>query len=307
MRGSRRESEGVNGSQLASPGVEGSQLESARIVSRVDRHAQSPSPKSPGVADSLAVSDQGAVRRLELARPQKKNALDLVTLHALQAALEDAVAEPGVRAILLAAQGDVFCAGGDIEVMRTFKGDAQATLERLRSGLNRVVTMLHACPKPVVAAVQGNAFGAGAALAFQCDLPVVAKEATFSLSFRHVGLIPDTGATWLLPRVIGLPRAKHLAWTAAPFTGDEAVAWGLALKCVPRVQLEGTVKNLADALAEGPAATMAITKAAFHANLESGLAGALEREARLQAQAFTTAEHAEGRDAFFDRRKPKFR
>ena len=255
----------------------------------------------------VSVRRDGPVFRIDLARPAKKNALDLATLAALQEHLGAASADDAVRVIVLGAEGDNFCAGGDIEVMRQFKSDGQAALERLRNGLNRLVTMIHASPKPIIAAVQGNAYGAGAALAFQCDLPVLAKEATFSLSFRHMGLIPDTGATWLFPRALGLPRAKHLAWTAAPFTADDAVAWGLALKAVPKAQLEGTVKNLADALAEGPAATMALTKRALHANLDATLSDALEREARLQATAFGTAEHAEGRDAFFARRKPDFR
>jgi 2-(1,2-epoxy-1,2-dihydrophenyl)acetyl-CoA isomerase len=242
-----------------------------------------------------------------LARPEKKNALDLDTLRALQHALARARDDPTVRAVLLRAEGDSFSAGGDIQVMRQFAGDSQAALERLRTGLNRLVLLLHGLPKPVVAAVHGNAYGAGAVLAFQCDCTVVADDATFSLSFRHVGLIPDTGGTWLLPRVVGLQRAKHLAWTAAPFGAAEAVQWGLALKSVPKAQVEGAARNLALALADGPAATMGLAKQAFHANLDAPLAEALDREARLQAAAFLTAEHAEGRDAFFDRRKPKFR
>lgn len=248
-----------------------------------------------------------AIRTLTLARPHKKNALDLATLAALRAGVEQAAADPNVRCVVLAAEGDVFCAGGDVQVMRDSAGDAMATLERLRLGLNRVVLAIQGCPKPVLGMVQGNAYGAGAILAFQCDLPVVAEEATFSLSFRHMGLIPDTGGTWLLPQVLGLPRAKHLTWTAAPFTGTEAASWGLALKAVPRTQLETTVRMLAAALCEGPAASMALSKRALQEGAQGTLPQALEREARLQAAAFLTPEHSEGRDAFFARRKPDFR
>jgi 2-(1,2-epoxy-1,2-dihydrophenyl)acetyl-CoA isomerase len=250
---------------------------------------------------------KAGILRLVLARPEKKNALDLTTLAALATALEAARDDPAVRVVVLAADGDAFSAGGDIEVMRQFAGDAQATLARLRGGLNRLVAAIHAHPKPVLAEVQGNAYGAGAILAFQCDLTVAAEEATFSLSFRHVGLVPDTGGTWLLPRAVGLQRAKHLAWTAAPFSAAEAAAWGLVLKAVPRTQLAGTVRNLAQALADGPAATMALAKRALQENQHAGLGEALEREAHLQAAAFLTPEHAEGRDAFFARRKPDFR
>ena len=259
------------------------------------------------MGDPVLTRLDDGILTVTLARPEKKNALDLVTLGLLQQALERAASDPAVRVVVLAAEGDVFSGGGDITVMKEFAGDAQATLARLRGGLNRLVTLLHDLPKPVVAAVQGNAYGAGAILAFQCDLAVVADDATFSLSFRHVGLVPDTGGTWLLPRVIGLQRAKFLTWTAAPFTAADAVQWGLALRAVPKAQLDGVVRNLANSLAEGPAATIGLAKQALHRNLEAAMEDALDREARTQAAAFLTPEHAEGRDAFFARRKPKFR
>jgi enoyl-CoA hydratase/carnithine racemase len=277
------------------------------LRSKVDRHGHQPRPGCVPVAEPVKTRLDDGILTVTLARPEKKNALDLVTLGRLQEALEQAGRDPAVRVVVLAAEGDMFSGGGDINVMKEFAGDAQATLARLRTGLNRLVTLLHDLPKPVVAAVQGNAYGAGAILAFQCDLAVVADDATFSLSFRHVGLVPDTGGTWLLPRIVGLQRAKHLTWTAAPFSAAEAVAWGLALKSVPKAQLEGAVRNLASALADGPAATLALSKQALHRNLGAGLPEALDREARLQAAAFLTPEHAEGRDAFFERRKPKFR
>jgi len=252
-------------------------------------------------------SAQAGILTLTLARPDKKNALDLETLGELAMAVEGAATDPATRVVVIAAQGDNFSAGGDIQVMRDFAGDAQATLARLRGGLNRLVLAMHACGKPILAQVQGNAYGAGAILAFQCDIAVAAEDAQFSLSFRHVGLIPDTGATWLLPRRIGLQRSKHLAWTAAPFSAVDAAQWGLILKAVPRTQLSATVANLAAALADGPAAAIALAKQAFEANQDATLPQALEREAHLQAAAFLTPEHAEGRDAFFERRKPDFR
>lgn len=258
----------------------------------------------PGVQVAF---EQSGILTVTLARPEKKNALDLETLGLLQHAIEHARDDARVRVVILRAEGDVFSAGGDIQVMKEFAGDAQATLARLRNGLNRLVTLIHDLPKPIVAAVHGNAYGAGAVLAFQCDLAVVADDATFSLSFRHVGLIPDTGGTWLLPRVVGLQRAKYLAWTAAPFSAAEAVAWGLALKSVAKAQVEGAARQLAAALTDGPAAAIALAKKALHANLDAPLPEALDREARLQAAAFLTPEHAEGRDAFFARRKPDFR
>jgi len=254
-----------------------------------------------------AMDEAKGILTLTLARGAKKNALDLEVLGLLHKHLEAARVDPAVRVVVLAAEGDVFSAGGDIEVMRKHAGDAHAALDRLRGGISKVVAAIHALPKPVIAQVQGNAYGAGAILAFQCDLTIAAESATFSLSFRHIGLVPDTGGTWLLPRRVGLQRAKHLAWTAAPFTAGDAANWGLILRAVPQTQLEGAVAQLAAALADGPAPSMALAKRAFHENLGVGIEDALDREAHLQAQAFLTPEHAEGRDAFFARRKPDFR
>lgn len=253
------------------------------------------------------LDDATGILTLTLSRPEKKNALDPAMLEALGAGLDRARDDAAVRVVRVAADGDVWCAGGDIGVMREFEGDPQATLRRLRGGLNRVVARLHDLPKPVVADVHGNAYGAGAVLAFQCDLAVVAESATFALSFRHVGLIPDTGGTWLLPRIVGLQRAKHLIWTGAPFSAEDAVAWGLAHKAVPAGRSGRESLSLCGTLADGPAATMGLAKRALHANLGCGLLDGLDREARLQAQAFLTPEHAEGRDAFFARRKADFR
>jgi 2-(1,2-epoxy-1,2-dihydrophenyl)acetyl-CoA isomerase len=228
------------------------------------------------VPDAVQTRLADGILRVTLARPEKKNALDLETLAAIRDALQRARDDP-------------------------------AALDRLRGGLNTVAQLLHDIPTPVIAQVQGNAYGAGAILALQCDLALAAEQATFALSFRHVGLIPDTGATWLLPRLVGLQRAKYLAWTGAPFTAKDAAEWGLIHRAVPKQLLAGEVASLASALAEGPAATIGLAKQAFNRNLGVGLAEALDREARLQAQAFLTREHAEGRDAFFDRRKPDFR
>ncbi len=261
------------------------------------------------MADSVRThldADKG-IFRVTLARPEKKNALDLVTLHALQDALRQARDDDGVRVVILDAEGEVFSAGGDIQVMREFAGDSQATLARLRKGLNRVVTLLWELPKPVVCRVPGNAYGAGAILAFQCDITLAAEESQFALSFRHVGLIPDTGGTWLLPRILGTQRTKHLTWTGAPFNAQEAAQWGLILKAVPRTNLDADVDRLAAALADGPAATTGLSKNAIHRNLHATLEEGLEREAHTQAAAFLTPEHSEGRDAFFERRRPNWR
>lgn len=269
-------------------------------------------PGSPGASVSespsppVLVTHQDAILRVRLNRPEKKNALDLASLQALVDALKRAESDE-VRVVILEAAGDHFSGGGDIQVMQQFAGDAKAARERLRGGLNRVVQAMRALPKPVLGKIQGNAYGAGAGLAFQCDLSIASTAAMFSLSFRHVGLIPDTGLTWLLPRAVGLQKAKHLVWTASPFSAQDAKAWGLLYDVAEPGGLEDAVMKLAKALCDGPAATLGLAKRALQASYVGSLDEALEREAEMQGQAFTTAEHAEGRDAFFARRRPDFR
>ncbi len=249
--------------------------------------------------------DEHGVLRLTLNRPEKKNALDWRTLDALRTGIAQA-ADDAVRVVVLDAVGDAFSSGGDVTVMRDFAHDPRAPLNRLRGGLNKLVQEIHALPKPVVAVVHGDAHGAGAILAFQCDLTLAADEANFALAFRHVGLIPDTGGTWLLPRIMGLQRAKYHIWTGAPFTAAQAAQWGLILDSVPGPDLAAARGRLIDALARGPAATTALSKGALHANLRASLADALEREAHVQTMAFQTPEHREGRDAFLERRRANF-
>jgi 2-(1,2-epoxy-1,2-dihydrophenyl)acetyl-CoA isomerase len=260
---------------------------------------------APGLASHR--DDAEGILRLVLSRPAKRNALDPPTLVALGDAIAGARDDRTVRVVVLAAEGPVFSAGGDIDVMKSTGGDTPAALARLRGGLNRTVRLIRDIPKPVLAEVQGDAHGAGALLAFQCDLTVVAEEARFALSFRNLGLVPDTGGTWLLPRRLGLQRAKHMVWTGEPFTAKQAVEWGLALKAVPRAKLAGETRALAEQLAAGPTAAFGLAKLAMQSNLDAPLAEALDREARLQAQAFVGPEHGEGREAFFEKRKPDFR
>ncbi len=243
---------------------------------------------------------------LTLNRPDKLNALDWQTLDALRSGIAAAAADDAVRVVVIDAVGDAFSSGGDVTVMRDFADDPRAPLDRLRGGLNRLIMAIHDLPKPVVACVQGDAHGAGAILAFQCDLAIAAADASFAFAFRHVGLIPDTGGTWILPRIMGLQRAKYHVWTGAPFPATDAAAWGLILATAPATELGAARDKLADQLARGPGATTALSKRAMHLNLGAGLADALEREAHLQAMAFQTAEHREGRDAFFEKRRPDF-
>ncbi|HET6398786.1 MAG TPA: enoyl-CoA hydratase-related protein [Candidatus Thermoplasmatota archaeon] len=255
---------------------------------------------------SVRTRQHGPTLHVVLSRPEARNALDVPTLRALRAHVQEAGADPGVRAIVLEAEGPTFSAGGDIRTMAASAGRPLEVHARLRDGLVPLVRTIHHVPKPVLAMVHGDAHGAGAILAFQCDLTLVARGARFTLAFRNVGLVPDTGGTWLLPRTLGMQRAKMLAWTGRAFSGEEAVAWGLALSAHAPDELRAAVEGLAAELAAGPRTAIGLQKAAFHRHAGATLDAALEGEARLQALASTSAEHAEGRDAFLQKRKPDF-
>jgi 2-(1,2-epoxy-1,2-dihydrophenyl)acetyl-CoA isomerase len=161
--------------------------------------------------------------------------------------------------------------------------------------------------KPIVGAINGVAAGAGASLAFACDIRIASDAASFILAFGRVGLIPDSGATWFLPRLIGLARATELALTTKPLSAADAERIGLVSRVVPAEALAGEARALATRLAAAAPRALALTKQALRRSLETGLGPALDQEAELQGQAGATKDHAEGLRAFVDKRPPRFR
>jgi 2-(1,2-epoxy-1,2-dihydrophenyl)acetyl-CoA isomerase len=249
----------------------------------------------------------GGVLKLTLNRPAKLNAFTPEMGAALAEALDAAQAED-VRAVLLTGAGRAFCAGQDLGQRdpKRMAGppDLGRTIETL---YNPLVRRLRALEKPVVCAVNGVAAGAGANLALACDVVLAARSAKFVQAFSKLGLVPDSGGTWLLPRLIGEARAMALALTAEPLPAETAAAWGLIWKAVDDDALTGEAEALAARFAEGPTVGFALTKRAIQAAAANTLDAQLDLERDLQREAGRTPDYAEGVTAFLEKRAPQFR
>ncbi|TDB86103.1 enoyl-CoA hydratase [Actinomadura sp. KC216] len=239
---------------------------------------------------------------LTLDRPATRNAFTLESMAALQESLEEGMSDPQVRAFVLTGSGGTFCAGVDVAVLRD--ATVTSTHDNLNA-LHRTVRTLAAGRKPVVAAVEGHAVGAGLSLALACDLVVAAEDATFRCAFPRLGLMADLGLLWSLPRRVGDGRARRMLMLDEPVRGDEAVAIGLAdYRAAPGEALR-TAMDVARRLAEQPPLAVAFTKAML-AGGHQGLDAVLRQEASDQALLHGTADFREGVQAFTERRDPLF-
>jgi 2-(1,2-epoxy-1,2-dihydrophenyl)acetyl-CoA isomerase len=244
----------------------------------------------------------GAVLTITLNRPAVLNAVDAAMHAALAAALEEA-SDPSVRAVLLTGAGRGFCAGQDLSE----PGSAtRAVADRLRERFNRHVLALRTLEKPVLAAVNGPAAGAGLALALACDVRLAAEEATFVPAFVRLGLAPDTGATWLARRLLGAARAFEWLATGRALTAAEALRWGLVSEVVPAAELPARALEVAELFAALPTRAVWETKRLLDAAETAPLAAQLDDEAWTQAGLVETADAAEGVAAFRERREPAF-
>ena len=253
----------------------------------------------------LRVERDGAVATIVLDRPDALNALTVPLKEALLVAFEEVAADDAVRAVVLTGAGRAFCAGQDLR--ERLEPDALPLADEIRARYNPLIRAMRALPKPIVGAINGVAAGAGASLAFACDIRIAAEGASFLLAFGRVGLIPDSGATWLLPRLVGAARAAELALTTEALSAADAERYGLVAKVVPAAELLPVSAALAARLAAGAPVALALTKAALERSWAATLEEQLETEADLQGQAGATADHQEGIAAFLERRPPAFR
>ena len=252
---------------------------------------------------TLLVESCPGYRRITLNRPERLNALNVEMAAALDAAFDEAAADKTCRALLLTGAGRGFCAGQDLtEIV----GASPADLERLLEHYHPLILKIRALPIPVVCAVNGVAAGAGANLALACDIVLVARSATFVQAFARIGLIPDCGGTWFLPRLIGTARARALAFLAEPLPADTAAEWGLVWRMTEDERLLPEAEALAARLASQASNALALTKRALDATGENTLAQQLDLEGELQRQAGAHPDHAEGVRAFLEKRPAAF-
>lgn len=245
---------------------------------------------------------QDGVLVLTLNRPEKLNAITGELLDALYAALKEGKEDREVRALLLTGAGRAFSAGQDLTEFGDRKPDYEAHLRRY----NRVVEALSGLEKPLVVAVNGVAAGAGMSLALWGDLRLAAVGASFTTAFVRIGLVPDSGLSFLLPRLVGLAKAQELLLLSPRLSAEEALALGLVHRVVPAEKLMEEALSLAKELAQGPTRAYALTKKLLLETYRLSLTEALALEAVLQGQAGQTQDHEEGVRAFREKRPPRF-
>lgn len=256
-------------------------------------------------AQTIVYSNAGGIARITLNRPDRLNSFT-ASMHAeMREALARTAAE-GARVLVLTGAGRGFCAGQDLSDRAVAPDAAPVDLgESIERNYKPLILGLRSLPMPVICAVNGVAAGAGANIALACDLVVAAKSASFVQAFCRIGLIPDCGGTWFLPRLVGTARAMALAMLGDKLTAEEAVEWGLIFKCVDDAELAGTVTALAEQLAKGPTKGLAAIKRALYAPVPS-LEAALDLERDLQRECGFSTDYREGVAAFTAKRPPQF-
>jgi 2-(1,2-epoxy-1,2-dihydrophenyl)acetyl-CoA isomerase len=254
---------------------------------------------------AIRAERRGAVLHLTMQGP-KGNALDLPLIHELMRAVDSAAEDPDVRCVLLTGAGDVFCSGQDLEAFRATAEEARIRWH-LDHTYNALILRMRRIEKPILAAINGPAAGAGLGVALAADLRFAAQEARFVFGFSRVGLTADSGVSLLLPALIGLGRATEMAFTNEPLSAQHALEVGLVNRVFPAAELLAAASEFGRSLASGPTAAFGLTKRAFNRAMLPHLDSILEHEATLQALAARTWDHQEGVGAFFDKRRPSFR
>jgi enoyl-CoA hydratase/carnithine racemase len=252
--------------------------------------------------DEVLIERQGAVARLMLNRPGKRNPLGFGFSAAMFRALDEVEADAEIAAVVLVGNGPVFCGGGDItEIMSPEPTDLEREFELIR-GYNRVVSRIYHFERPVIAAVNGPAVGGGACLAMACDIAIAAESARYDFAFGRIGLAgADMGATHLLQRLVGPVRAAHLVLTGGSMSAQQGREWGVFVDVVAAAELLPAAQRIAESIATQNRAATTITKLAMRRGFDLDLDAALEYEAYLQSYAFRTEGHKQRIAAFLNR------
>lgn len=256
--------------------------------------------------ETLRYGVHEGVATIELARPDKRNAINAQMFSELGDAAERAASDPGIRAVLVKGQGPSFSAGIDVTLLGQLAGTRGARFRSFVRTAQRPFLTLAQMDKPAVAAVQGHALGAGFQLALACDLRLCSEDARFAMLEVRFGLIPDLGGSHRLSRLIGPARAKELVWTGRTVEADEAERIGLVNRVVPAETLAKEADALARDVVASPPIPVSLTKSLIGRSEETSLETALERDAQAQATCIDTEDHREAVAAYLEKRPPRF-
>ncbi len=254
----------------------------------------------------ILVEQRAGYRVITLNRPDKLNAFNEAMHQALRKAIDDAEADENCRALMITGAGRGFCTGQDLSDRLLRPGEAPVPRDSLEQHYIPLVRKLRALPFPVIAAVNGVAAGAGANIALACDIVIASLKASFIQSFARVGLIPDSGGTWFLPRLVGDARARGLALLAQELPAEKAASWGLIWRAVDDEILMHEAARICEHFAIAPTQGMALIKRALNESATNTLDAQLDLERDLQREAHLTPDYAEGVRAFMEKRKANF-
>lgn len=256
------------------------------------------------INESVLFEVKNQVAIITMNEPKSMNALSGGILSGLMEAVQKIKFNTDIRAVILTGSGRAFCAGGDIT---SFPGiSSAASGRRAMQQTAAFVKDLSQLEKPVIAAVNGHAIGAGFSLAITCDFIISSENAKFALGFTKIGVVPDLGALYHLPRIVGMARAKEMAYSARTLSAEEAKEYGICLEIVPADELLTRAQEIAESFTQGPAYSIGLTKAVLNRSYESTLEEILREEEYAQAIAFSTDDFKEGVRAFLEKRKPSF-
>lgn len=257
------------------------------------------------MSETLLYKQEKGVVTLTLNRPKAFNSFNREMAFALIEQLKNCEKDDSVRAIVLTGEGRAFCAGQDLKEATEDNGISFEMI--LNEHYNPIIKAIRTIKKPVLAAVNGVAAGAGANIAFACDLTIAKKSASFTQAFSKIGLVPDSGGTFFLPRLVGMQRATAMMMLSNKITAQGAAEMGLIYQMVEDEDFEEQVNNLATSLAKMPTKALGMTKELINAGMENDLNSQLEMEGKYQIEASESADYEEGVNAFLEKRKPEFK
>jgi len=256
--------------------------------------------------ETILLKKSEGVGTIQLNRPQSLNPLNMKCFTEITRAVQDLSADPGIRSVIVAGTGKAFSAGGDIREIEKYSPQEALDFRDFMLEVKRTILSLRQLPKPVITAVNGLAYGAGFSLALAGDIILAAEDARFCQVFVRVGLVPDAGSTFFLPRLIATARTFPMIFLGEPIGAQEAESLGMVSKVVPPDKLEEEAMNLAKQLAMGPTRAMGLAKKLVYGGWEKPLAEQLDDEASIQVLCSMTQDHREGIRAFKEKRNPVF-